>query len=180
MNMAQKETVIQFFKAVGQAERLRILGLLANNSYTVATLAKEMRMKETAVSRHLHILQKADLIQQQKDTYQLKPSKLTQMQQIIDGESTPSTLETDILNQYVQDEQLTAIPQKQAEREIILHWLTQKFDPERRYTEEEVTAIVARHYRYPLTLRRILADNQFLMHTGRHYWRPLPRNIPFS
>lgn len=179
MEPEQKATLMQFFKAVGQAERLRMLGILANNTYSILDLAREMGMKETAVSRNIRTLKKAGLVQEQTiaqtPVYHLNSARLAQMQSIIEGESMPETLEEQVMQQYIKGEQLTAIPQKAEEREIILHWLAQKFDLERRYTEEEVTAIVAEHYRYPLTLRRILADNHFLMHTGRHYWRPLPK-----
>ena len=178
MEPEQKATLMQFFKAVGQSERLRMLGLLANNTYSIPELAKALGMKETAVSRNIRTLKKAGLVKEQAiahtPIYQLNKAGLAQMQSIIAGEYTPETLEEQVLHQYIEGEKLTAIPQKAEEREVILHWLAQKFDLERRYTEEEVTAIVANHYPYPLILRRILADNHFLMHTGRQYWRPLP------
>lgn len=178
MEPEQKAALMQFFKAVGQPERLRMLGLLANNTYTLPELAQEMGMKETAVSRSLRTLKKAGLIDQQGSanipTYQLNASRLDELHSIIEGEGSPPTLQQRVVDQYIQGETLTAIPQHEEERQIILQWLADKFDLQRRYTEEEVTAIVAKHYPYPLTLRRVLADNRFLLHTGRHYWRPLP------
>ena len=179
MNAAQKATVMQFFKAVGQPDRLRMLGLLANEQLTIPQLAHQLGLKETAVSRNIRALKKAGLVAETSDTktavFQLNQAGLAQMQQIVEGETIPETYEQRIMKQYIQDETLRAIPNDEQEREIILNWLTDKFDLEKRYTEEEVTAIVAKHYQYPLTLRRLLADNQFLMQTGRHYWRPLPK-----
>ena len=181
MEPEQKAALMQFFKAVGQPERLRMLGLLANNTYTLPDLAQEMGMKETAVSRSLRTLKKAGLLIQSGSanipTYQLNTTKLNDLQRIIEGEDVPPTLQERVMNKFVQGETLTAIPQREEERQIILQWLAEKFDLQRRYTEEEVTAIVAKHYRYPLTLRRVLADNRFLLHTGRHYWRPLPDRV---
>ena len=178
MNGVQKATLLQFFKAIGQPERLKTVGLLANNAYTIPELATILDMKETAVSRSIRTLQKAKLVEEvrhsQPPQFQLNRTELSKMQHIVEGANTPETFEQRILNQYVQNETLQAIPQDDAEREIILNWLTEKFDLQKRYTESEVTAIVANYYPYPLTLRRLLADNQFLMHTGRHYWRPLP------
>ena len=178
MEPEQKAALMQFFKAVGQPERLRMLGILANNAYSLPELAKEMGMRETAVSRSIRILKKAGLLQETGTTdspiYQLNSAKLADLHRIIEGEETAPSLQERVMNQYIQGETLTAIPYQEEEREIILQWLAQKFEMDRRYTEEEVTTIVANHYRYPLTLRRILADNRFLLHTGRHYWRPLP------
>ena len=178
MEPEQKAALMQFFKAVGQPERLRMLGILANKAYTLPELANEMGMKETAVSHSLRTLKKAGLLHVTGTAdipiYQLNTAKLADLHRIIEGEETAPTLQERVLNQYVQGETLTAIPNQEEEREIILQWLAQKFDMDRRYTEEEVTAIVANHYPYPPTLRRLLADNHFLLHTGRHYWRPLP------
>ena len=179
MNSAQKNTLLQFFKAVGQPERLRLLGILANERHSIADLVTNLGLKETAVLHNVRILKKAGLVQEQveNDTavFQLNSDGLLHMQQIIAGEYIPDTFEEEVMKKYVQNETLTAIPQDAREREIILDWLAQKFDLQHRYTEEEVTAIVANHYPYPLILRRILADNHFLMKTGRQYWRPLPK-----
>jgi hypothetical protein len=181
MEPEQKAALMQFFKAVGQPDRLRMLGLLANNSYTLPELAQEMGMKETAVSRSLRTLKKAGLIEEggsaNTPIYQLNGTRLNDLHSIIEGESSQPTLQQRVMEQYIQGETLTAIPQREEERQIILQWLADKFDLQRRYTEEEVTAVVAKHYPYPLTLRRILADSHFLLHTGRHYWRPLPDRV---
>lgn len=181
MEPEQKAALMQFFKAVGQPNRLLMLGILANKAYTLPELTQKMGMKETAVSHSLRTLKKAGLLlvtgTADIPIYQLNTAKLADLHRIIEGEETAPTLQERVLNQYIQGETLTAIPQHEEEREIILQWLAQKFDLDRRYTEEEVTAIVANHYPYPLTLRRILADNRFLLHTGRHYWRPLPNRM---
>lgn len=179
MNASQKATIMQFFKAVGQADRLRMLGLLANDALTVPQLANQLGIKETAVSRNIRTLKKAGLVTEktelQNTFFQLNTIGLAQMQHIVSGTSTPESFADQVKERYIQEDTLRAIPQNEQEREVILIWLTEKFDLQKRYTETEVTEIVAKHYRYPLTLRRLLADNQFLMHTGRHYWRPLPK-----
>ena len=176
MDSAQKATLLQFFKAVGQPERLKMLGILANDAYTIPALAKEMGIKETAVAKNIRVLKKAGLVEEQNNTVQLDRAGLEKMQHVIDGGTLVEIpFAVEVLAKYVKDGQLTAVPKEEDEREVILDWLAQKFDLERRYTEEEVTAIVAQYYRYPLILRRELADNKFLMQTGRHYWRPLPK-----
>ena len=178
MNEVQKTTLMQFFKAVGQLERLKTLGLLANRAYTIPELANILGLKETAVSRTISTLQKAKLVEgvsnAQPPQFQLNKAGLTKMQHIVEEGTAGETFAERVMKQYVQNETLKAIPHDEEERELILNWLTEKFDLQKRYTESEVTEIVANYYPYPLTLRRLLADNQFLMHTGRHYWRPLP------
>ena len=96
MEPEQRAALMQFFKAVGQPERLRMLGLLANNTYTLPELAQAMGMKETAVSRSLRTLKKAGLIAEggsaNVPTYQLNASRLDDLHSIIEGESSSGDL----------------------------------------------------------------------------------------
>lgn len=178
MDETQKETLLEFFKATGQPERLRILGLIANQPYSVADLAARLHLKHTAVTRHLRALQKVNLVKQvgEWDTavYQLNQSGLQKLNNIIDGSEQTASLAEQVLRKYVVNNRLQAIPQKAEERQIILAWLTDKFEPDRRYSEAEITDLMRNVTDQPLTLRRLLADNHFLLHTGRHYWRPIP------
>ena len=45
MNEQQQAALLQFFKAAGQLERIKILGLLAGRPYTVTELAAELGLK---------------------------------------------------------------------------------------------------------------------------------------
>ena len=50
--------LLEFFKALGNESRLKIIGLLANREYTVGDLAGELDLKEPTVSQHLSPLAK--------------------------------------------------------------------------------------------------------------------------
>ncbi|MBX3059974.1 MAG: metalloregulator ArsR/SmtB family transcription factor [Anaerolineae bacterium] len=176
----KREALLDFFKAVGQPDRLRILGKLANKPATVPELAEALSMKETAVSRHLRAMQTAGLVARHQvaftETFTFIQSGLDTLNEIVDGNMVPESLEERVLREYIVNGRLRAIPLKAEERMIILRWMANKFEPGHRYTETEVTELVQQYYDKPLTLRRILADNRFLIHTGRQYWRPLPEH----
>lgn len=176
----KREALLDFFKAVGQTDRLRILGKLANQPATVPELAGGLGMKETAVSRHLRALQTAGLVERHQvaftETFSFAQAGLEALNDVVDGATVPESLEERVLREYVINDRLRAIPLKAEERLVILRWMANKFEPGRRYTETEVTELVQQYFDKPLTLRRILADNRFLMHTGRQYWRPLPEH----
>ncbi len=177
----QMEALLTFFKATGQPDRLRILGLLANDARTVPELAEASGMKDTAVTHHLRALQTAGLVIQRTvdhiPTFSFSNTGLDDLQNIVDGNVTPENLEERVLRQYVVNDRLRAIPHKPEERAVILRWMAEKFEPDRRYTETEVTNLVQQYFDKPLTLRRILADHRFLQQTGRHYWRPLAEHF---
>jgi DNA-binding HxlR family transcriptional regulator len=177
----QKEALLTFFKATGQPERLRILGLLAERPYTIPELAVTLRLKETAVTHHLRALQTAGLVAQQKEvqppTFYFTASGLHVLQNIIEGNVIPEDLEARVRREYVINGRLQAIPRQPEEQAVILRWMAEKFEPERRYTETEVTDLVQQYCDQPLMLRRILADHHFLRQTGRQYWRPLAEHF---
>lgn len=180
--MDQKnEALLTFFKATSQPDRLRILGLLANDAYPAAKLAEMLGMKETAVVRHLHALQRAGLVSERTvaftSVFSFNGTGLANLNDIVDGTVLPETLRERVLRDYVIENRLKAIPLDPEERQVILRWMAEKFELHRRYSETEVTDLVSQYYDKPLTLRRILADNRFLRHTGRQYWRPLPEHI---
>lgn len=171
------EILLAFFKAIGQLDRLRILGLLANRPYTVPELAVAVGIKDTAVFHHIRTLQQANLVTlhtgNNPPVYTFNRATLAGLNDIINGTAVPQSIDKQVLERYVVNGRLSTIPHKPEERQVILQWMTEKFDPDRRYSETEVTDLIAEYFDKPLTLRRILADNRFLWQTGRHYWRPL-------
>lgn len=173
----QLKLLLHFFKATGQAERLRVLGGLACQPTTALELGQQLGLKETAVNHHLRILQQAGLVKAEGNelnpTFSFDQAGLAHLQAVLDGRVHPASAEEQLLQRYVQDDQLQAIPNKAEDLSVILAWLGSKFEPNRRYTEQEVTDLVGRHYHKPLILRRLLADHRFLRQTGRQYWRPI-------
>ena len=93
MTPNKKQALLQFFKAVGQPERAKMLGLAARRPHTVIELAELLGLKEMDALNQVTKLQKADLIIENKrgpmPTYQLDTAALAQLQQDI-LESTSS------------------------------------------------------------------------------------------
>lgn len=87
MTPIQKQELLRFFKAVGQPERAKILGLAASRPHTVIELADLLGLKEMETLNQLTKLQKVGLISEEVSgdlpTYRLDTAVLTQLQQII-------------------------------------------------------------------------------------------------
>ncbi len=87
MTPNQKQELMQFFKAVGQPQRAKILGLAASRPHTVIELAELLGLKEMETLNQLTKLQKAGLIIEEASgtmpTYQLDTAALSQLQQLI-------------------------------------------------------------------------------------------------
>lgn len=181
MDSSQSNLLINFFKAAGQPDRLKILGLLANQPYSTTELTKMLKLKPKVVTRHIRALKLAELIVEDTvaftSSYRLNQARLDELNHMMEGAESPPSLEVRTMNAFVVNGRLKTIPHKPEERKVILEWIADKFEHNKRYTETEITELIREFYDKPLTLRRVLADNRFLLHTGRHYWRPIPGRV---
>jgi len=68
-NQVYVNELLNFFKALADANRLKIIGLLAQQSYTVEQLAALLGLKPSTVSHHLNKLSKAGLVSARAESY---------------------------------------------------------------------------------------------------------------
>jgi hypothetical protein len=78
-----------------------------------------------------------------------------------------------VLQPFVRDGRLVAIPAKQSKRRLVLDLLAQEFEPGVRYPEPEVNRRLRPWHPDVASLRRYLVDEGFLDRTGGcgEYWR---------
>lgn len=76
-----------------------------------------------------------------------------------------------VLLAFVPHGRLTTLPTAPAKRAVVLDWLSQRFEPGRRYSEREVTEALEGHGVDAVTLRRALVDAVLLDREGGEYWR---------
>jgi hypothetical protein len=72
---------------------------------------------------------------------------------------------------WMPDGRLRSIPRQWKKREVILRYLLDQFEWERRYTEREVNDIISHTHEDYATLRRELVDTKRLARDHEIYWR---------
>jgi predicted transcriptional regulator len=178
------EYLLEFFKALADEKRLQIVGLLARQEYSVEELAAILDLSSATVSHHLRRLVQAGLVEARADqhyhVYSLQLQALHDMSQQILSEAklqeTAEHLDLDaydrkVLRDYMEDGRLKWIPRQWKKREVILRYLADQFDWDRRYTEREVNEIISRTHEDYATLRRELVDSRRLAREREVYWR---------
>ena len=60
MGQEDFQTLLKFFKILGNENRLKLVGILANGDHTVSELAAMLDVKEPTVSEHLLALKELD------------------------------------------------------------------------------------------------------------------------
>lgn len=186
MDEERLEQVLAFFKALADANRLRMVGLLAERERSVEELAALLALKPPAVSHHLGKLKELALVRMRAEgtshVYALDLERLQALNRAVlqaDGVAAladaveGSAWERKVLRDFFDGERLKSIPVNQNKRLVVLRWLAEQFPPDSRLAERDVNERIRRWHPDFATLRRLLVDYRLLARTPVGvYWRP--------
>jgi predicted transcriptional regulator len=178
------DKLLQFFKVLGNESRLKILGLLANEERTVGELAELLGVKEPTVSHHLSMMKELGLVDMRaagnERIYRLENKFLETMSKDIFSQNnlatlvddqTENTWEQKVLKTFVENGRITAIPSRYKKRQVILNWLVEKFEHDRRYTEAELSEMLEQYHPDYAALRRYFIETKLMAREKGIYWR---------
>lgn len=183
----EMQDLLPFFKALADANRLKIVGLLARQPLTVEQLAEMLGLSASTVSHHLLILARAGLVsaraQSYYNVYSLEAETFERtVRQLLAQETLPAAAADVDLNAYdrkvvrdylLPDGRLKALPGQRKKLEAILRYLVQIFEPGVHYSERQVNEMLGRYHKDTATLRRELVGYHLLARQGGggDYWR---------
>lgn len=185
MGQEQFDTLLQFFKVLGNESRLKILGLLANEERSVGELAVILGVKEPTISHHLAMMKELGLVDVRavgnERIYWLDGRFLEGMSRDIfsqnglatlaDEVETPDAWDHKVLKAFMDGDRLTEIPSKLKKRLVILKWLAEKFEMDVQYPESEINERLAKYHPDYAALRRYLVEQGFMQRERGIYWR---------
>lgn len=185
-----EEQLLAIFKALADANRLKIISLLASQPYTVEQLALLLDLRASTVSHHLAKLSEAKLVTARAESYynvySLEQSSLERAARILlKRETLPnfaSNIDIDAFDRKVLRDfslpngKLKGIPVQRKKREVILRHVIQVFDFGKRYSEKEVVELLKQFHEDTATLRRELIGYKLLSRQSGEYWRPEPES----
>ena len=186
MSPQNLQTLLDFFKALSNESRLKLLGILAQRECSVEELAALLDLKPPTVSHHLAKLKALNLVslslQGNTHLYRLNLEQLQylsrdlltpEQMQTLAQDVEPKNWETTVLQSFIAGDRITSIPVSRKKRFVLLKWLVEKFESDRDYSEKEVNTILKRHHEDCATLRREFIGYQ-LMTRDRDVYRRLP------
>jgi hypothetical protein len=190
--MSQEEPLLVFFKALADANRLKIVGLLARQEYTVEQLAGMLGLGASTVSHHLSRLSEAGLVsataRSYYNYYHLETKKLEEMAQQLLAADGLSALAPDenqdaytqkVMRDFLQaDGRLKTIPAQRKKLLVVLEHIARDFEPGRRYSEKQVNEMLAHYHEDTASLRRELVGSKLMEREGGggDYWRSMPES----
>ncbi len=183
----QFNTLLAFFKALADANRLKLIGLLAQKESSVEELAAMLEVSPSTVSHHLAKLSELGLVSARAEgyynIYRLETDVLEQMsQQLLAKNAFPevtkdldrNAYDRTILKDYLaEDGAIAKLPTNHRKLDVILRYIAEKFEFDRTYTEKEVNAIIGALNPDISGLRRDLISVGLLdrERDGSAYWR---------
>lgn len=181
------EEVVAFFKALADANRLKIVGLLAQQPYSVEELAALLNLKASTVSHHLAKLAQAGLVSAKADSYynvyQLDEKALkSKSQNLFSQENLAASVvdvDADAYDRKVvadftrKDGGLKTIPAQRKKLEAVLRYVVKAFEPSKKYSEKQVNDILKKYHEDTASLRRELVGYGLMKREGGggDYWR---------
>lgn len=192
--MTETEELLTFFKALADSNRLKIVGLLATQPYTVEQLAALLGLGASTVSHHLSKLAEAGLVtataQSYYNYYRLESGKIEAMaRRLLAVENLPEIagdVDTSALDQkaldydakvvhdyLLPDGSLKTIPSQRKKLLSVLRYIVKDFDPDSRYSEKQVNEMLKRYHPDTASLRRELIASKLMDREGGtgEYWR---------
>ena len=181
------EELVTFFKALADASRLKIIGLLARQPHSVEELAALLDLKPSTISHHLSKLAEAGLVTARAEgyysVYQLDQAALrATTRDLFSAEQITAATENVDLDAYdrkvlndfsLPDGRLKEIPAQRKKLEIVLRHVVKAFEPGMKYSEKQVNEILSRFHEDTATLRRELVGCSLMEREsgGGNYWR---------
>lgn len=185
--MTETPELVAIFKALADSSRLKIVGLLAQQSYSVEQLAALLNLKPSTVSHHLARLSEVGLVSARAESYyniyHLEKTALEEITRRIFSSEEISVATADIdLDAYDckvvadftrPDGSLKTIPAQRKKLDAVLRHIVKAFEPGVRYSEKQVNEILSRFHTDTATLRREMVGAKLMRREGGggEYWR---------
>jgi hypothetical protein len=173
----EQTQMLEYIKALGQPDRLRVIGVLTQSSASIQQVATALNIPFPEALNHLVFLEQIGAVRiaaEQDGLYELDTAKLGHVarrqfegqQQRYEPAAGLDEKSRKVLKAYLNaDGTIRPLPLQPGKLQVILNYLLDSFSPQVIYTEKEVNAI----------LRRDLIDRGMLQRKsdGSQYWRPV-------
>ena len=169
--------LLTFFKALADANRLKIVGVLAQRAQSVEQLAAAVGLDSSTVSHHLRKLAQAGLVEARSESYYSVYSLRTdaleaQARQLLGGDTLPQlaadadldAYDRKVLRAFLDDDgRFRAFPAQRKKYLVLVRHALQAFEIGVAYSEREVNERLARFHDDTARLRRSFIDFGFMI-----------------
>ena len=185
MDLQPTEELATFFKALADAHRLQIVGLLAQKEATGEELAAVLNLHPATISHHMTRLRSAGLVEARAESYysvyrlrmDVVQSLAKRLFSTAGLASVAADLDADAYDKKVLSDfmspsgRLKTIPAQRKKRTVILRHIVQDLETGHRYSERRLNNVLKRYHQDTAFLRREMVAERLLDRGGGEYWR---------
>jgi len=178
------EQSIAIMKALADESRLAIVNSLLEQSQYSEEIAKRHALAPSTVSFHLKKLEQAGLVSSRKEQYYVvveanEPLLNTTLKEIVSASPDRKEIQDERIDEYhrkvlasfFRHGVLEKLPSQRKKKLIVLEQFALRFEPNRHYSELEVTGLIKPLFDDYCTVRRLLVDEGMIQRKGTVYWR---------
>ena len=186
MNDVRANELLNLFKALADSNRLKIVGLLAQQDLSGEQLAAMLELQPSTVSHHLSRLSKTGLVTARAESYyniySLNVEVLQGLSERLLAQGTFEDVTANVdLDAYDRkviqtfvggDGRIRQFPSQWKKMKVLLRYVVKVFEPGIEYTEKQVNALLSQFNDDTATLRRELVEEGLLAREGGggKYW----------
>lgn len=179
-------TLLDFFKALADANRLKLIGVLAHEPRSVEDLAAALDLDSSTVSHHLKRLARVGLVSARAEgPYSVYVLDLEALQSMarehlaeealprLAGDADLGAGDRKVLATFTDaGGRFTAFPSQRKKYLVLVRHTLQAFEPDEVYDEAQVNERLARFHDDTARLRRSLVDLGYMRRDrdGGRYW----------
>ncbi len=181
----QTEELLEFFKALADVNRLKIIGVLAQQPSTVEQLAAMLGLQPSTTSRHLSYLVHVGLVSARPEgyynVYRFEAAALDGLaKRLLARETLPAiaadvdldAFDRKVLRDFTgPDGRLKQLPAQRKKFIAVLRHAVTLFEFDTEYSEKQVNEILVRLHDDTAMLRRGLIDVKLMARDHGIYWR---------
>jgi hypothetical protein len=181
-----EESLFRFFKTFSDVTRLRMAGLLLNQSLSLTEISMKLDVQSGQVQRNLQFFEKLNILVQNQEQHHIDPHAIEALSAVIIAEHAPvkkkpfnndhaDQSERQIIKNYTDSNgKIRDLPKQAEKRMILLRHMVAVFHPGHPYSEKEVNQLLTQFSDDYASLRRYLIEAQLLKReaSGKRYWRP--------
>lgn len=183
----QAQELLRFFKALSDANRLKIVALLGQQELSVEQIASLLDLRPSTVSHHLARLSEVGLVKARSwsyyNIYRLEPAVLENLSRrilapgVLEGAVVnvdPEAFDQKILKPFLTESgRVKQFPRQRKKFNAVLRYVVKVFEPGQRYTEKQVNELLSQFNEDTALLRRELFEVGLMGREGGggEYWR---------
>ncbi len=159
--------MVEFFKALAEPTRLRIVGRIASESCCGQELAAELKLSPATVTHHLGTLRKAGLLlEERRAPYTYFSLNMKKLQEVLRTAVRKETVQhlgvapdvseekRKVLQNFFDGETLRRIPAQRRKKEIIFEEILRRLPADKEYSEKELSTWLQGFHSDFCTIRR--------------------------